>query len=54
MGDSEKFTDGSPVSFNKASIQPLPADKCVVLKKDKTWEITDCNQPKFFVCKRGW
>lgn len=54
MSDSDKFTDGALVGFNKAVIEPLPADKCVVLKKDKTWGIVGCNQLKYFVCKRGW
>ena len=52
MGDTATWTGGVPVTTNLLT-QPLPADKCVVLKANREWGMVDCEEPKFFVCVRG-
>ena len=52
MENNKSWTDESSVSFTKL-VNVVPADKCVILKQDGSWEIVDCTQPKYVVCKRG-
>ena len=51
MENTDKWTDDSPASFKKLSV--IPSDKCVIMKQDGSWDVVDCTQAKYVVCKRG-
>ena len=52
MGNTEKWTDESPVSFSKTAAV-ISTSECVILKQDDSWDVVDCTQRKHVLCKRS-